>query len=62
MTPEQLEREVKRLQAEVEDLKGRLDRADQNGLNNLYFRNLFPDSGAGTNGTSNQAARSNHTH
>lgn len=62
MTPEQMERELKRLEAEVADLKQRLDRADQNGLNNLYFRNLFPASGVGNNGSENQAARSDHVH
>ena len=62
MTSEQMEREMKELRAEVADLKNRLDRADQNGLNTLWFRNLFPESGAGTNGTTNQASRSNHTH
>lgn len=62
MTPEQMESEMKRLRAEVTDLKNRLDRADQNGLNNLWFRNLFPESGSGNNGTENQAARSDHSH
>ena len=62
MTSEQMEREMKELRAEVADLKNRLDRADQNGLNTLWFRNLFPTAGSGTNGSANQAARSDHTH
>ena len=62
MTPEQMESEVKSLRAEVADLKRRLDRADQNGLNALLFRNLFPTAGSGTNGSANQAARSDHSH
>ena len=62
MTPEQMESEVKSLRAEVADLKHRLDRADQNGLNTIWFRNLFPTAGSGTNGSANQASRSDHTH
>ena len=53
--------DVAEVMAEVDVLR-RLDRADQNGLNTLLFRNLFPTAGSGTNGSANQAARSDHTH
>ncbi len=62
MTPEEMEREVVRLRDAVAALTVRLDRADANGLSALYFRNLFPTSGSGSNGTANQSARADHTH
>lgn len=62
MTPEEMERRITTLEAEVQSLRERLDRWERNGLSTLYFRNLFSDSGAGTNGTANQAARKDHTH
>lgn len=57
-----VEARMKRLEEEVKALRERLDRADRNGLNNLWFRNLFPESGSGNNGSENQAARADHTH
>lgn len=47
---------------EIDTLRQQQGLYDLNGLNLLRFRNLFPASGVGTNGTTNQASRSNHTH
>jgi hypothetical protein len=62
MTPDEMERQILILTAEVKSLRERHDQKDANGLRILYFRNLLPKSGAGTNGTANQAARADHTH
>lgn len=56
-----LERQIAAIAADTRTVAQRIDRMDSAGLTTLMFRNLFRVSG-GLNGTSDQAARADHTH
>ena len=59
---EELTRTVEGQQALLLALRQQIDLYDIHGLDGLRFRNIFPTAGSGTNGSANQAARSDHSH